>query len=33
MAGSWSSQIKTYTWYIIAEEELIEDGPDAFGED
>ncbi|MDH3603702.1 MAG: hypothetical protein OEU26_29175, partial [Candidatus Tectomicrobia bacterium] len=33
MTGSWSSQIKTYTWFIIAEEELIENGPDTLGED
>ncbi|WP_218673750.1 hypothetical protein, partial [Candidatus Entotheonella palauensis] len=31
--GDWSPNFSTYTWFIVAEEELIEDGPDDVGED
>lgn len=35
--GAWSPQFSTYSWFVIAEEEQIEDntatGGDAFGED
>ncbi len=37
LEGSWSPQFSTYSWFVIAEEEEIEDdvatGGDAFGED
>ena len=31
--GSWSPKFSTYTWFIMAEEELIESGADDLGED
>jgi hypothetical protein len=31
--ANWSPNFSTYTWFIIAEEELIEEGPDTLGED
>lgn len=31
--GNWSPNFSTYSWFIIAEEEFIEDGPDTLGED
>jgi hypothetical protein len=33
LEGSWSPMFSTYSWFIVADEELIEEGPDDFGED
>ena len=31
--GKWSPNFSTYSWFIVAEEEFIEDGGDSLGED